>query len=354
MAVWGANVGDGGGPAGSGGGPEERFEGFLSRTVGQKGGGRCLYPVEPSCSTRPCKAHSIQNGAVLGSLAEDGHVVAVSFAPGGTEPRAVFGRAGRNVATTFTGLCARHDAELFAPIDRKPLDLRDREQMFLLAYRSVLRDAHASRISAEKTRRALEERRRLGLPELGPPPEGAVDPVAHALEVAESVAEEKASFDHAYLSGSFGAVEHEVARTPPSPPGLAVSNLVCLGDSAFTGKALHAALNVFPHEGRHVTVLSFRRPARQAAQGLGFALKRTIGEKRHLAVSCVVLKNCENMVLRPSLFRSYGREQKRVLSTYFRETAFAPHFGPMEAIPLPGIVGDADLGKLNLFGAVGT
>jgi hypothetical protein len=345
--------GSGGAPKRSRG-PEDEFKILLSRMAGQKAGGRCLYPVEPACSERPCKAHSIQNGTVLNSLAEDGHVVAVRFAPGVVDdPGVVFGRFGRNVATTFTGLCARHDAELFAPIDRRPLDLQNREQMFLLAYRSVMRDAHASRVSAEKTRRMLDERRRLGLPELERPPEGAVDPVEHALAVAESVAEEKELFDKAYLAGDFGAGEHEVARTPPSPPGLAVSSLICVGDSAFTGKALNVALNVFPYKGRHATLLSFRRPAKQAAQNLGFALMSTIGEERFRAVSCLVLKNCENLVLRPSLFRSFGRKQRRVVSEYFGKTTFAPHFGPLEAVPFPGIVKEADERKLNLFQAVG-
>ncbi|MDP9440457.1 MAG: hypothetical protein M3P49_17250 [Actinomycetota bacterium] len=50
----------------------------------------------------------------------------------------------------------------------------------------------------------LDERRRLGLPELERPPEGAVDPVEHALAVAESVAEEKEFFDEAYLAGDSG------------------------------------------------------------------------------------------------------------------------------------------------------
>ncbi|MDP9440456.1 MAG: hypothetical protein M3P49_17245 [Actinomycetota bacterium] len=126
-----------------------------------------------------------------------------------------------------------------------------------------------------------------------------------------------------------------------------------MGDSAFTGKALNVALNVFPYEGRQATLLSFRRPAKQVAQNLGFALKSTIGEERFRAVSCLVLKNCENLVLRPNLFRSFGRKQRRIVSEYFEKTTFAPQFGPLEAFLFPRIAKEADERRLNLFQAVG-
>lgn len=340
-----------GGSAGRSRSPEDEFRIFLARTVGPRAKGRCSYPVEPACPERPCKAHSIQNGAILASLAEDGHVIAVRFALGGAEPEVIFGRVGRNVATTFTGLCAWHDAELFAPIHRRPLDLRDREQMLLLAYRSVMRDVHASRVSAEKIGRALEERRRLGLPS------------SRSRRRAPSTRwsmcwrwrrprprRRNASIEP--TSPATSGPSSTRWRAPPSPPGLAVSSLIGMGDSAFTGRALHAAFNVFHYEGRHVAVLSSRRPARQAAQNLGFVLKGTIGVERFRAVPRLVLKNCENLVLRPSLFRSLGRRQRRVMSEYFEKTTFAPHYGPLQAFPFPGIVRETDVDKLNLFEAV--
>ena len=166
------------------------------------------------------------------------------------------------------------------------------------------------------------------------------------------MAEEKGFFDRAYLAGDFRAIEYDVTRTPLSAPSLAVSSLFSLGDSAHTEKALQATLNVFPYEGRHVVVPSSRRPARQAAQVLGFALKSTIGGERFRTVSCVVLKNCENLVLRSRLFRSFGCKQRRVLRKYFEETTFAPQFGPLEVVPFPEIVSDADIEKLNLYKVV--
>ncbi len=325
---------------------EKKFFAFLNR-MGNSRSGPCLYPVDPRCLERSCKAHSIQNRSVLDSLAEAGHVIAVNLHPAqGIGPDVEFRRVGRRSATTFVGLCARHDTVLFAPIDRRPLDFGDREQMFLLGYRSLLREAHASARVAREIERIVRKQRELGVP--------AIDPsiVAHLKGNASWIAEEKSLFDEAYLSGEYGAVEHEVAWTPSSSSSLAVSSFFSIGRNPYNGEELTLSLNVFPHDGRHAIVLSFRRPARQAAQDLLWGLKTTIGDERFRAVSRLVLKNSENFVIRPNLYDSFGKGQKRVIGDYFRDTLLVPPFAATETKPVLGLAA-ADVEKLNLFAAVG-
>ena len=66
--------------------PEGQLKGFIFRhrrrleTLMRKHG-RWLYPVEPACTAKPCKAHSIQNRVVLSSLAENGHVGSTAMIP---------------------------------------------------------------------------------------------------------------------------------------------------------------------------------------------------------------------------------------------------------------------------------
>lgn len=306
-----------------------------------------MYPVEPRCLARSCKAHSIQNRSVLDSLAEMGHVVAVNLHPAqGSGPDVEFRRVGRRSATTFAGLCAQHDSTLFAPIDRRPLDFGDSEQMFLLGYQSLLREAHASARVAQEIERAARTRQELGL--------SALDQVivSHIKDNARWITKEKGVFDEAYLSGQYDVVEHEVAWMPASSPSLAVSSFFSIGRSPYNGEELTVSLNVFPFDGRHAVVLSFRRPARRAAQDLLWALKTTIGDERFRAVSRLVLKSCENFVLRPGLYDSFGKKQKRVIGDYFRDTLFVPPFAAIETTPVPGLVDGADVDKLNLFAEV--
>jgi hypothetical protein len=59
---------------------ESELKGFIFRHIKRlerlhSKFGKCLYPIEPACTAKPCKAHSIQNRVVLDSLAEDRHVV---------------------------------------------------------------------------------------------------------------------------------------------------------------------------------------------------------------------------------------------------------------------------------------
>jgi len=316
--------------------------------------GRCVYPVEPACTNKPCNAHSIQKGTVLDSLAEEGHVVMLKTdrVDRGRRVRARFKRVGCNDATTFAGLCAQHDAELFTPIDQRTFNLEDSEQLFLLAYRSVLRQAHAIPTAARAVDMLREKKVQLKLLE---PEEVAVEgePVGRLRGDVGPMSEEKRAFDQAYLDGRFEDVEHEIAWTPRSLPSLAVSSFFSIGYNPRSSQQMPVAFNVFPYDGKHAVVFSFRKPSKLITQDLVFGLKQTTGEERFRAVSLLVLKNSDNFVLRPSLYNSFGEAQKQVMRDYFLGTVKIPALGRREIKPVPGLVKDDDVEKLNLFKKVG-
>jgi hypothetical protein len=105
--------------------------------------GKCLAPCM-QCQNTPIQAHSIQNARVIDLLEESGHVMALSprFSPSGPDIR--FRRIGRHVASAFPGFCNHHDTQIFEPLDKKPLDPTDQKQLFLLAYRGLSRELHAT------------------------------------------------------------------------------------------------------------------------------------------------------------------------------------------------------------------
>jgi hypothetical protein len=102
---------------------------------------KCLHPYL-DCNTDAIRAHSVSNAASLGMIAQNNHVYQFAMRIEGNGPVCRLEKIGRNKASTFTGLCADHDAELFQPIDREELSLEDPEQLFLIAYRSVTRELH--------------------------------------------------------------------------------------------------------------------------------------------------------------------------------------------------------------------
>ena len=85
----------------------------------------CLYPSNPACGRDAIAAYSIQNSGVLSQLSDGGHVYMIEIRPMFGDPLELpdFERRGRNQATTFKGLCNRHDTDLFLPIDTQPLNL---------------------------------------------------------------------------------------------------------------------------------------------------------------------------------------------------------------------------------------
>ena len=118
--------------------PEELAEFFRTRKIEF---GRCLEPTM-QCGQPAIRAHSIQNRQTITLLEEDNHVLA--WQPRFTQagPDIALRRIGRNDASTFAGFCNRHDTDLFRPLDTKPLDGADREQLFLLAYRGITCELH--------------------------------------------------------------------------------------------------------------------------------------------------------------------------------------------------------------------
>lgn len=104
---------------------------------------KCLDPTM-QCAETAIKAHTVQNATAMSFIEENGHVSTVRVQLRNGEPACRFAKVGRNDASTFTGLCGRHDTEMFKPIDTKELSLDDSEQLFLIAWRAVTRELHAT------------------------------------------------------------------------------------------------------------------------------------------------------------------------------------------------------------------
>ncbi len=287
--------------------------------------GRCLWPGQSNCPAPVIKAHSIQRRGTLESLAENGHVVMPDLVLKGDEPPELrFAEVGLKAASTFTGLCSYHDNKLFEPIDDAPLDFDDRGQMFLLAYRSVLKEAHASMRAANKVQGTYDKAVRLGLSD----PEKVTPEMLLATERIVAAYDRyvfKLRYDEAYLNGHFETVEHAVLDLDAPVPSLAASTMFSMRrvgkDEAFV------SLNTFPHDGRHVLVLSYLAEHERFVEPLFSRIKTTFSVGRLKAVSRLVVERCENFALRPSLYRSFTEAQRAAIRNFFLITLRDPSPG---------------------------
>jgi hypothetical protein len=108
------------------------------------------YCTHPEASLQTCsgdivRAHTLQRSGALAIICQDRHVYGIvegDLPDDNGNPR--YKRIGINEASTFTGFCGRHDAELFKELETKPF-ISSKEQLFLLAYRSLAKELYAKR-----------------------------------------------------------------------------------------------------------------------------------------------------------------------------------------------------------------
>lgn len=181
------------------------------------------------CQEKAIRAHSVQNSRVLDLLSRDGHVIQLQFHfESENQPKIEYQNIGRNKATTFTGLCSNHDRTIFEEIDTKPIDQNNMLQLCLMAYRSVLKELHATIDAAVNLQSAYQK-----LVELGRVPEDRLSqPGAEAvfhMSKAWRTYRYKCKFDDIFGSQQFTELIHTVRIVDIEKPTIAASVFFGLG-----------------------------------------------------------------------------------------------------------------------------
>lgn len=107
----------------------------------------CLSPTG-NCEGDIISAHTLSVGAMLRPLSRAGEVYAIKanlYDPTGP---ATIGLQGVQKTSVFTGFCARHDKDLFSPIEDQPF-ICSYEQLFIHAFRAIAKESYLKRKQAE-------------------------------------------------------------------------------------------------------------------------------------------------------------------------------------------------------------
>jgi hypothetical protein len=249
---------------------------------------RCLWHTM-TCSSAPIKAHAIQNSRALEVLAEDGHVVMVKPEIKGEEFGLPFKRVGRNLATTFTGMCLEHDTLLFRAIDTNEIDPTNAEHSFLVAYRAVLKGLHA----------AL-----------------AVGQMMQMFEFSQC-------FHQAYKTTAWDSIVHVTLCIPTLSPALAASG-VCLPVEAQTLKRKNRpflVFSIFPQNNSHFVQFSWLPEVDVVMRLVTKDIITASGDRQLHLLSKFILKYTETFTLKPSVYESFSRPQVDQITKYFLANA---------------------------------
>jgi hypothetical protein len=281
---------------------------------------RCFAPGM-TCSRPAIRAHSVQNGRILDMLAEDGHVIApIVRLDANSGPSIEFARVGRNRATTFAGLCAEHDQDIFAAIETGDIDTADPKHRFLLAYRAVLYELHATCAAAFQLQMGYLKRVQLGLDPKDKPSEAGML-ATHRMIVAYETFMYKQLFDAAYLSRDFSILSHNILTLKTRRPTMAASTLFSLDELIRGASAVHVCLTILPIlQSTTVAVLSYLKEDAEMARSELKTVLTASGAEQAFQLSRRLLNNCQNFVLSPQYFASWPPEKSAAITSYFVRT----------------------------------
>jgi hypothetical protein len=265
----------------------------------KKGFAKCL-PPSVDCDEEPIRAHSIQNARVLDLIQTDGHVVMPRYRLVNGEPKMEFAKVGRNDASTFTGLCSKHDTELFKAIDTEPLDVDNCEHSRQLAYRSVMREMHTELENGERLWAMHEE---ICKEQPVDPNEAATQASVYYfgfMKKAQDVYRyRRKHFDKSAEEGKVPDLRHLIIEMDNQQPVLAASSLFSTG---FTeeGDIIGPTLNIVPMNAtKTVAILTY--PAEQAASVNAALAKVFDADEKTLKyeLAKLVIQRVENFTLSP-------------------------------------------------------
>jgi hypothetical protein len=248
-------------------------------------------------------------------------------------------------ASTTKSLCGHHDSALFSKIDR-PLGSPSREQLFLLAYRSVIHDLHVANRSLWRA----ENLARLGAPVgfVVPTVKKALREIVQCLAATRShVQWLKDRFDKIYLAGAPWAGLDFITRVVPvSLPIAASGTFVPALD--FHGNPLpwHAAahslghvrprlcLNVVPEDKATLISLCIPDEFECGVRPLLVHLRSIAEDVLFVDAIWEVLQSyCENFFLAPRFWDLIPKSTQQAVEAFFEATTRNPMIRPGIALP---------------------
>lgn len=276
-----------------------------------------------TCQSKAIRAHSIQNARVFDLVSADNHVSMLKARFTKDGPSIIFDEIGRNEASTFPGFCSDHDAAIFRRLDAEPLALADDEQLFLLAYRSVSRELHATMEAAAKIQGAYQDRVERGLDDGDVPTPAGMEALSKMMVSYETYRYRAENFDSALQNQNFTGIEHDVIELQDQPPVVAASCLFSLDEIQIGDDVARAVLNVMPIDQTH-TIAIFSYTSRDAALARA-ALDRIFraeGVHQMYELSKLMIERMENFVLSPTHLRGWSASKRDAVKAAFLRTLF--------------------------------
>jgi hypothetical protein len=281
----------------------------------KQGYSRCLH-YSMDCQRDAIRAHSIQNVKVLDLLQRENHVIVPK--PKIVEGNAIaeFGLIGRNQASTFTGLCAEHDTELFKLADTLPLDTGNNKQLNQYAYRALMREFHTC-VEAGGRFFALEaDNIKNGITKANTPNAAGIAAIEFSMKAWRVFRYRARNFDTPMLEGKDSPVEHHVILLENQTPTVAVSSLFGVGQEQ-NNDIVGVMLTVTPTSANKTVAIVSYASSQSEAVKKGLPNLFDVDTDKKTALSETILQRVENFVLAPMFYDAWTEEKKKNVQKFF-------------------------------------
>lgn len=281
----------------------------------KQGYSRCLH-YSMDCRRDAIRAHSIQNGKVLDLLQRENHVTVPKHKIVAGTAVAEFGLIGRNQASTFTGLCAEHDAELFKLADTLPLDTGNNKQLNQYAYRAVMREFHTCVEGGGRFFALEAENIKAGVTKANTPNAAGIAAIEFSMRAWRVFRYRTKNFDTPMLEGKDSPIEHHVILLENQTPTVAVSSLFGVGTEP-NNDIVGAMLTVVPVSANKTVAIVSYASAQSEAVKKGLPNLFDVNTVKKTALSETILQRVENFVLAPMFYDAWTEEKKKNVQKFF-------------------------------------
>lgn len=282
----------------------------------------CLAPSK-DCEGGIISAHTLSVEAMLRPISRDGHVYALDvdlFNPPNGVPVKVALKGLRDTSV-FNGFCAKHDKELFAPIENEHF-ICSAKQLFMHAYRAVAKECYVKRRQADFTIPIETMRKIHGWADdlkLEESPETLLIKAVSLLG-AEEIEGVKSKLDQYYIESSWSRVVTTVVPFSKSPTILC--NFVFAPDFDLKGNLLqnfedetielsHLMVTIFPYNKGGFVFLSHLDTANSAPRDF----VQSFVKSNDISSSLVTLatSKSENIAISPIWYEGLTPEKAKEL-----------------------------------------
>lgn len=282
---------------------------------------KCLFPTM-KCDHPAIRAHSVQNRNALQGIAEGGHVTSLKLAFKGGKPSMDFASVGINDASTFHGLCAKHDNDLFKPIDDNPIDPSCTEHLFLLAYRSVTRELHAVLKGASQMQTGYQQKIKSGVVSGQEPSQPGMEALEHLVKAYGTYEYRREFFDKCLEAGKFETIKHsKIEFEHTTAPFIATSSFFSADLKAWGEPFAGVAVNILPiAETRSLVVFSYAASHSTVVRKYLKPVMTGGIRKRLFELSILIVDRVENVFFRPSHVNGWPQEKRDFVAEQYGAT----------------------------------